>query len=75
MLPVLEREHAQVRLHPGGVEPALATADEAQREVDRGLLVDTVVGQGTAVRQLLPRVDETLLGRRDSCEDPRCDTG
>jgi hypothetical protein len=39
---------------------------EAEDEVEGGLLLDVVVGQGTAVLQLLAGEDQTLLVRRDA---------
>uniref|UniRef100_A0A453IGJ0 Uncharacterized protein n=1 Tax=Aegilops tauschii subsp. strangulata TaxID=200361 RepID=A0A453IGJ0_AEGTS len=48
-----------------GLDHAAAAA-EAKHEVERGLLLDVVVGEGAAVVQLLPREDEALLVRRDA---------
>jgi hypothetical protein len=36
--------------------------------VQRGLLLDVVVGQGALVLQLLPGEDQALLVRRDACK-------
>jgi hypothetical protein len=48
-----------------GERSARATA-QAQHQVERGLLLDVVVGQGAAVLQLLARKDQALLVRRDA---------
>jgi hypothetical protein len=45
---------------------AAATTTEAEDEVERGLLLDVVVGQDAAVVQLLAGEDEALLVRRDA---------
>jgi hypothetical protein len=45
-----------------------AAAAEAEHQVQRGLLVDAVVGQSAVVIQLLPGEDEPLLVRRDACK-------
>jgi hypothetical protein len=37
--------------------------------VQRGLLLNVVVGQRAAILQLLAGEDEALLNRRDACED------
>jgi hypothetical protein len=37
--------------------------------VQRGLLLDVVVGQGAAVLQLLARKDQALLVRGDTCRN------
>jgi len=37
--------------------------------VKRGLLLDTIVGQGAAILQLLPCEDEALLVWRDACNN------
>src|SRR3989344_1136314 len=44
----------------------LHATTEAEDEVERGLLLDVVVGQGTAVLELLAGEDETLLVGRDA---------
>jgi hypothetical protein len=44
----------------------LHAATQAQHQVQRGLLLDVVVGQGAAVLQLLAGKDEALLVRRDA---------
>jgi hypothetical protein len=44
---------------------AVATA-QAQDEVQRGLLLDVVVGERAAILELLARKDQTLLVRRDA---------
>uniref|UniRef100_A0A453IGN4 Uncharacterized protein n=1 Tax=Aegilops tauschii subsp. strangulata TaxID=200361 RepID=A0A453IGN4_AEGTS len=59
LLVVLLGEFLEAGLDPGA--PA-----EAQHQVQRGLLLDVVVGQGAAIIQLLPREDEALLVRRDA---------
>ena len=51
----------------GGVA-APAAAAEAEHQVQRGLLLDAVVGQRAVVLQLLPREDEPLLLRWDACK-------
>ena len=52
--------------HEGVAAPAAAA--EAEHQVQRGLLLDAVVGQGAVVIQLLPGEDEPLLVRRDACK-------
>ena len=47
---------------------AAAAAAEAEDQVQRRLLLDAVVGQRAPVLQLLPREDEPLLVRWDSCK-------
>jgi hypothetical protein len=44
----------------------LHAAAQAQHQVQRGLLLDVVVGQRAAVLQLLAREDQALLVRRDA---------
>ena len=51
----------------GRVAAPAATA-EAKHQVQRGLLLDAVVGQRAVVLQLLPREDEPLLLRWDACK-------
>ena len=45
---------------------AFAAPEEAQEQVERRLLLDVVVGQRTAILQLLTGEDQTLLIRRDA---------
>merc|ERR1719158_40646 len=45
---------------------AVAPPAQAQDQVERGLLLYVVVGQGAAGLQLLAREDEPLLVRRDA---------
>lgn len=48
----------------GGVDlllPLLATTTEAEDQVESGLLLDVVVGEGAAILELLAGEDETLL--------------
>ena len=63
VLAVLERELEEVEVDLG-VGAALAA--EAEHQVQRGLLLDVVVGQGALVLQLLPGEDEVLLVRWDA---------
>merc|ERR1711959_760959 len=49
-----------------GLDEDLHATTEAQDEVERRLLLDVVVGEGSAVFELLAREDETLLVRRDA---------
>ena len=51
----------------GRVAAPAATA-EAKHQVQRGLLLDAVVGQRAVVLQLLPCEDEPLLLRWDACK-------
>jgi hypothetical protein len=44
----------------------LGTAAESEDEVERGLFLDIVVGQGAAVFELLAGKDQALLVRRDA---------
>ena len=44
----------------------LTTTTQAQHQVERGLLLDVVVGERAAVFELLPGEDQTLLIRRDA---------
>lgn len=46
--------------------PLLATAAQAEDQVERRLLLDVVVGEGAAVFELLAGEDETLLVRWDA---------
>ena len=67
-------------MYTPGVPPALCTSTcwtarhglgttaQAQHQVQRGLLLDIVVGQGAAVLQLLSGKDEALLVGGDACE-------
>ena len=48
----------------GGLDDAAA---EAEHQVQGGLLLDVVVGQGAAVLQLLAGEDQALLVRGDAC--------
>ena len=48
----------------GGLDDAAA---QAQHQMQRGLLLDVVVGQGAAVLQLLAGEDQALLVRGDAC--------
>ena len=57
----------EVPRHTHGGVAATAAAAEAEDQVQRGLLLDVVVGKGAAVVQLLPGEDEPLLVRRDAC--------
>ena len=50
-----------------GLDKDLHAAAQAQHQVQRGLLLDVVVGQGAAVLQLLAGKDEALLVRGDAC--------
>jgi hypothetical protein len=69
-------EDSQLRLLPlvldllgGGVDlllPLLATATQAEDEVESRLLLDVVVRKGAAVLELLAGEDETLLVRGNS---------
>ena len=54
----------------------LVTTAQAQHQVERGLLLDVVVGQRAAVLQLLAREDEPLLVGRNPCGSgtPNCQT-
>ena len=50
----------------GGVDlllPLLATTTQAEHQVESGLLLDVVVGEGAAILELLAGEDETLLVR------------
>lgn len=44
----------------------LGTSTEPQHEMESGLLLDVVIGQGSTVLQLLTGKDETLLVRRNA---------
>ena len=46
--------------------PLLGTTTETEDEMKRRLLLDVVVGEGTAVFQLFPGEDQSLLVRRDA---------
>ena len=48
-----------------GLHEDLHAPAEAQHQVQRGLLLDVVIGQRPAVFELLPREDQALLIRRD----------
>ena len=52
-----------------GLDEDLHTTAKAEHQVKGGLLLDVVVGQGAAILQLLSGEDETLLVRRDACND------
>merc|ERR1712190_205488 len=54
------------RLARQRLDEDLHSAPEAKDEMERGLLLDVVVRQGTPVLQLLPSEDQTLLIRRDA---------
>ena len=43
--------------------PLLATTTQAEHQVESGLLLDVVVGEGAAILELLAGEDETLLVR------------
>ena len=47
-------------------EGHLKATSQTQHQVQRGLLLDVVVGQGAAVLQLLASEDEALLIRGDA---------
>ena len=49
-----------------GLHEDLHTTTETEDEMESGLLLDVVVGEGASVLQLLPSKDETLLVRRNS---------
>lgn len=73
---LVELEHGQLDLLllvldllGGGVILLLAllgATPKSQHEVERGLLLDVVVGEGAPVLQLFPGEDETLLVGRDA---------
>merc|ERR1739838_1175225 len=44
----------------------LHATTQAQHQVERGLLLDVVVGERASVFQLFPSKDQTLLVRRDT---------
>ncbi|RDY12308.1 hypothetical protein CR513_02924, partial [Mucuna pruriens] len=46
--------------------PLLGTTAETQHEVESGLLLDVVVGEGAAILQLFSGKDEALLVRRNA---------
>ena len=48
------------------LDAAETTTTETEDQVERGLLLDVVVGEGAAVLQLLSSEDQTLLIRRDA---------
>lgn len=55
----------------GGVVLLLAllgATTETQHQVESGLLLDVVVGQGAPILQLLASKDQTLLVRGDACK-------
>ena len=56
------------------VQCHLHATTQAQHQVQRGLLLDVVVGQGAAVLQLLAGKDEALLVRRDALLRQRSQT-
>ena len=49
-----------------GLDEDLHTTSESQDEMESGLLLDVVVGEGSAVLELLASEDESLLIRGDS---------
>ena len=49
-----------------GLDKDLHPATQAQHQVQRGLLLDVVVGQGAAILQLLASKDQSLLVGRDA---------
>ena len=49
-----------------GLHEDLHAASQAKDEMERGLLLDVVVGEGAAVFELLAREDEALLVGRDA---------
>ena len=55
-------------VHAGSLGTVLASspAPQTQHEVNRRLLVDVIVGQGTGVVELLARKDQALLVRWDA---------
>ena len=55
-----------LRLGIGLLLALLGTTTETENEVESGLLLDVVVGEGAAVLELLSGEDETLLIRRDA---------
>src|SRR3989344_5615108 len=48
------------------METRLVAAAQTEQEVERGLLLDVVVGQGAPVLELLAGEDEALLVGRDA---------
>ena len=54
------------RLPRQGLDEDLHTTTESQHQVQCGLLLDVVVGQGAAVFKLLASEDQTLLVGRDT---------
>ena len=55
-----------LRLGVGLLLALLGAASEAEHEVESGLLLDVVVGEGAAVLELLSGEDEALLVRGDA---------
>jgi len=49
-----------------GLDKDLHTSSQSQHQVEGGFLLDVIVGQGSAVFQLFPSEDESLLIGRDS---------
>jgi len=49
-----------------GLDEDLHTTTKAEDEVERGLLLDIVVGQSAAILKLLAGEDQSLLVRRDA---------
>ena len=49
-----------------GLDEDLHTSSESEHEVEGGLLLDVVVGEGSAVFKLLTSEDESLLVGRDT---------
>jgi len=49
-----------------GLDEDLHSSAQAQHQVQRGLLLDVVIGQRAAILQLLASEDKALLVRRDS---------
>jgi hypothetical protein len=50
----------------GGERTDLHATTEAQDQVESGLLLDVVVGEGTAILKLLASKNQALLVRRDA---------
>lgn len=49
-----------------GLDEDLHTTTKAENQVECGLLLDVVVGQGTAILELLAGEDQALLVRRNA---------
>jgi hypothetical protein len=68
LLIVLAGKYDEIPRDAHGGVAAPAAAAEAEHQVQRGLLLDAVVGERAVILQLLPREDEPLLVRRDACK-------